>query len=139
MFQHKAPLWGFIKRRLLGRVNRCCATEAPMSSNSSQAPPNGTPGPFDGPQWPYLPRNTYVGRAVLMGTVVACAPAVNRLVIMVSNRYKKLRSPLNHILVNRAVAELLVMLGAAPTASPTPTASSCSAGTRVSWRASCSP
>lgn len=29
-----------------------------MSSNSSQAPPNGTPGPFDGPQWPYLPGPT---------------------------------------------------------------------------------
>ncbi|XP_015736197.1 pinopsin [Coturnix japonica] len=82
-----------------------------MSSNSSQAPPNGTPGPFDGPQWPYLaPQSTYVGVAVLMGTVVTCASVVNGLVIMVSIRYKKLRSPLNYILVNLAVADLLVTL-----------------------------
>uniref|UniRef100_A0A8C9LFF5 G-protein coupled receptors family 1 profile domain-containing protein n=1 Tax=Pavo cristatus TaxID=9049 RepID=A0A8C9LFF5_PAVCR len=82
-----------------------------MSSNSSQAPPNGTPGPFDGPQWPYqAPRSTYVGVAVLMGTVVACASVVNGLVIVVSIRYKKLRSPLNYILVNLAVADLLVTL-----------------------------
>ena len=82
-----------------------------MSSNSSQAPPNGTPGPFDGPQWPYqAPRSTYVGVAVLMGTVVACASVVNGLVIVVSICYKKLRSPLNYILVNLAVADLLVTL-----------------------------
>lgn len=82
-----------------------------MSSNSSQAPPSRTPGPFDGPQWPYqAPRSTYVGVAVLMGTVVACASVVNGLVIVVSIRYKKLRSPLNYILVNLAVADLLVTL-----------------------------
>ncbi|NP_990740.1 pinopsin [Gallus gallus] len=82
-----------------------------MSSNSSQAPPNGTPGPFDGPQWPYqAPQSTYVGVAVLMGTVVACASVVNGLVIVVSICYKKLRSPLNYILVNLAVADLLVTL-----------------------------
>ncbi|OXB64914.1 hypothetical protein ASZ78_009795 [Callipepla squamata] len=80
-------------------------------SNSSQAPPKGTPGPFDGPQWPYqAPRSTYVGVAVLMGTVVTCASVVNGLVIVVSIRYKKLRSPLNYILVNLALADLLVTL-----------------------------
>uniref|UniRef100_A0A8C3CNL8 G-protein coupled receptors family 1 profile domain-containing protein n=1 Tax=Cairina moschata TaxID=8855 RepID=A0A8C3CNL8_CAIMO len=83
-----------------------------MSSSSSQAPPsNGTPGPFDGPQWPHqAPRSMYTSVAVLMGVVVVCASVVNGLVIVVSIRYKKLRSPLNYILVNLALADLLVML-----------------------------
>ncbi|NXG42937.1 OPSP protein, partial [Psilopogon haemacephalus] len=82
------------------------------SSNSSQDPPNnGTPGPYDGPQWPHqAPRNMYLSVAVLMGFVVVAASVVNGLVIVVSIRYKKLRSPLNYILVNLAVADLLVTL-----------------------------
>ncbi|NXG25845.1 OPSP protein, partial [Grallaria varia] len=82
------------------------------SPSSSQEPPkNGTPGPFDGPQWPHqAPRAMYLSVAVLMGLVVVCASAVNSLVIVVSIRYKKLRSPLNYILVNLAVADLLVTL-----------------------------
>ncbi|KFZ62986.1 Pinopsin, partial [Antrostomus carolinensis] len=80
--------------------------------NSSQEPPhNGTPGPFDGPQWPHqAPRGTYLSVAVLMGFVVISASVVNGLVIVVSIRYKKLRSPLNYILVNLAMADLLVTL-----------------------------
>uniref|UniRef100_A0A8B9BRP5 G-protein coupled receptors family 1 profile domain-containing protein n=1 Tax=Anser brachyrhynchus TaxID=132585 RepID=A0A8B9BRP5_9AVES len=83
-----------------------------MSPSSSQAPPsNGTPGPFDGPQWPHqAPRSMYTSVAVLMGVVVVCASVVNGLVIVVSIRYKKLRSPLNYILVNLALADLLVTL-----------------------------
>ncbi|KAM9176812.1 pinopsin [Mergus octosetaceus] len=83
-----------------------------MSPSSSQAPPsNGTPGPFDGPQWPHqAPRSMYTSVAVLMGVVVVCASVVNGLVIVVSIRYKKLWSPLNYILVNLALADLLVTL-----------------------------
>lgn len=86
--------------------------EGPMSPSSSQAPPsNGTPGPFDGPQWPHqAPWSMYTSVAVLMGVVVVCASVVNGLVIVVSIRYKKLRSPLNYILVNLALADLLVTL-----------------------------
>lgn len=82
------------------------------SSNSTQEPPdNRTPGPFDGPQWPHqAPRGMYLSVAVLMGIVVLSASVVNGLVIVVSIRYKKLRSPLNYILVNLAVADLLVTL-----------------------------
>ncbi|NXG59167.1 OPSP protein, partial [Hemiprocne comata] len=82
------------------------------SSNTSQElPNNGTPGPFDGPQWPHqAPRGMYLSVAVLMGIVVVSASVVNGLVIVVSIRYKKLRSPLNYILVNLAVADLLVTL-----------------------------
>ncbi|XP_027516098.1 pinopsin isoform X2 [Corapipo altera] len=82
------------------------------SPDSSQEPPNnGTPGPFDGPQWPHqAPRAVYLSVAVLMGLVVVSASVVNGLVIVVSIRYKKLRSPLNYILVNLAVADLLVTL-----------------------------
>nr|AAZ79905.1 pinopsin [Uta stansburiana] len=70
---------------------------------------NATPGPFDGPQWPYLaPRSIYTSVAVLMGLVVVSAAFVNGLVIVVSIQYKKLRSPLNYILVNLAIADLLV-------------------------------
>uniref|UniRef100_A0A8C0H155 G-protein coupled receptors family 1 profile domain-containing protein n=1 Tax=Chelonoidis abingdonii TaxID=106734 RepID=A0A8C0H155_CHEAB len=79
-------------------------------SNTSQAPvQHGTPSAFDGPQWPHLaPRSIYTSVAVLMGIVVCSASFVNGLVIVVSIRYKKLRSPLNYILVNLAVADLLV-------------------------------
>ncbi|KFP61059.1 Pinopsin, partial [Cariama cristata] len=82
------------------------------SPNSSQEPPNNrTPGPFDGPQWPHqAPRGMYLSVAVLMGFIVVSASVVNGLVIVVSIRYKKLRSPLNYILVNLAVADLLVTL-----------------------------
>ncbi|NXL43063.1 OPSP protein, partial [Podilymbus podiceps] len=82
------------------------------SSNRSDEPPNnGTPGPFDGPQWPHqASRGIYLSVAVLMGIVVVSASVVNGLVIVVSIRYKKVRSPLNYILVNLAVADLLVTL-----------------------------
>lgn len=52
----------------------------------------------------------YLSVAVLMGFVVVAASVVNGLVIVVSIRYKKLQSPLNYILVNLAVADLLVTL-----------------------------
>ncbi|XP_072099053.1 pinopsin-like [Mobula birostris] len=70
---------------------------------------NGTIGAFDGPQWPYLaPKSTYMTVASLMGLVVSLASFVNGMVILVSIKYKKLRSPLNYILVNLAVANLMV-------------------------------
>ncbi|KAM4701992.1 pinopsin-like [Discoglossus pictus] len=70
-----------------------------------------TPGPYDGPLWPHIaPHSTYLSVAVLMGIVVILAFVVNGLVIMVTIRYKKLRSPLNYILVNLAVADLLVTI-----------------------------
>nr|BAM28747.1 pinopsin [Iguana iguana] len=76
---------------------------------AANEPNNGTPGPFEGPQWPYLAsRNIYTSLAVLMGLVVISAAIVNALVIAVSIQYKKLRSPLNYILVNLAIADLLV-------------------------------
>lgn len=69
------------------------------------------PGAFDGPQWPHLaPRTTYLGVAVMMGMVVVSAFFVNAIVIVVSLKYKKLRSPLNYILVNLAVADMLVTI-----------------------------
>ncbi|XP_072909218.1 pinopsin-like [Hemitrygon akajei] len=70
---------------------------------------NGTIGAFDGPQWPYLaPKSTYMAVASLMGLVVSLASFVNGMVILVSIKYKRLRSPLNYILVNLAVANLMV-------------------------------
>ncbi|XP_066448603.1 pinopsin-like [Eleutherodactylus coqui] len=70
-----------------------------------------TPGPFEGAQWPHLaPRSTYFIVAVLMGMVVVLAFFVNGMVIVVSLKYKKLRSPLNYILVNLAVADMLVTI-----------------------------
>ncbi|NXQ49591.1 OPSP protein, partial [Catharus fuscescens] len=82
------------------------------SCPSPMEPPNSsTPGPFDGPQWPHqAPRALYVAVAVLMALLVASASLLNGLVIVVSARHRRLRSPLNHILVNLAVANLLVTL-----------------------------
>ncbi|XP_060114803.1 pinopsin-like [Heteronotia binoei] len=81
-----------------------------QTANASQASlKNGTLGPFDGPQWPHLAsRSIYTSVAVLMGVVTFSASLVNGLVIVVSVRFKKLRSPLNYILVNLAAADLLV-------------------------------
>ncbi|XP_073471259.1 pinopsin-like [Aquarana catesbeiana] len=69
------------------------------------------PGPFEGPQWPHLaPRSAYLMVAVLMGFVVVLASFANCMVIVVTIKYKKLRSPLNYILVNLAIADLLVTI-----------------------------
>ncbi|XP_069473429.1 pinopsin-like [Ambystoma mexicanum] len=81
----------------------------PSPNTTTDWTDNGTPGPFDGPQWPHMaPRSVFTTIAVLMGLVVISASFVNGLVIVVSIRYKKLRSPLNYILVNLAVADLMV-------------------------------
>lgn len=56
----------------------------------------------------------YLPVAVLMGIAVVSVLVVNGFVIMVSIRYKKLQSPLNYILVNLAVADLLVTLCGSP-------------------------
>lgn len=96
-----------------GSPARALVLQLPMDPpNSPPEPPDtGTPGPFDGPQWPHqAPRGVYLSVAVLMGIVVISASVVNGSVIVVSIRYKKLRSPLNYILVNLAVADLLVTL-----------------------------
>ncbi|NXM91011.1 OPSP protein, partial [Oenanthe oenanthe] len=73
-------------------------------------PPNGsTPGPFDGPQWPHRgPRGLFVAAAALMALLVAAASLLNGLVVLVSLRHRRLRSPLNLILLNLALANLLV-------------------------------
>ncbi|OCT95042.1 pinopsin [Xenopus laevis] len=68
-------------------------------------------GPFDGPQWPHLaPRSTFFTVAAVMCMVVILAFFVNGMVIVVTLKYKKLRSPLNYILVNLAVANLMVTI-----------------------------
>ncbi|XP_015277145.1 PREDICTED: pinopsin-like [Gekko japonicus] len=81
-----------------------------QTANASRASlRNGTLGPFDGPQWPHqASRSVYTSVAVLMGAVTISASLANGLVIAVSVRFKKLRSPLNYILVNLATADLLV-------------------------------
>lgn len=105
----RQPLLLYKEALLLGKLTwpRCCCC-----MESTQEPPNSsTPGPFDGPQWPHqAPRAMYLAVAVLMGLVVASASVLNGLVIVVSIRHKRLRSPLNYILVNLAVANLLVTL-----------------------------
>ncbi|OCT92288.1 hypothetical protein XELAEV_18015344mg [Xenopus laevis] len=68
-------------------------------------------GPYDGPQWPHLaPRSTFMTVAAVMCMVVVLAFFVNGMVIVVTLKYKKLRSPLNYILVNLSIANLLVTI-----------------------------
>ncbi|XP_078404363.1 pinopsin-like [Cetorhinus maximus] len=70
---------------------------------------NITIGAFHGPQWPDVaPRSTYMAVAALMGNVVILATFMNGMVILVTVKYKRLRSPLNYILVNLAIADLMV-------------------------------
>ncbi|XP_036375687.1 opsin-1, short-wave-sensitive 1 [Megalops cyprinoides] len=59
--------------------------------------------PFEGPQYHLAPRWVFYLQAAFMGFVFFCGFPLNSLVLLVTIKYKKLRQPLNYILVNISV------------------------------------
>lgn len=64
------------------------------------------PGPFEGPNYHIAPRWVYHLTSTWMIFVVIASVFTNGLVLAATMRFKKLRHPLNWILVNLAVADL---------------------------------
>ncbi|XP_063101603.1 medium-wave-sensitive opsin 1 isoform X1 [Cavia porcellus] len=67
---------------------------------------NNTRGPFEGPNYHIAPRWVYHLTSAWMTIVVIASIFTNGLVLVATMRFKKLRHPLNWILVNLAVADL---------------------------------
>lgn len=63
-------------------------------------------GPFEGPNYHIAPRWVYHLTSAWMIFVVIASVFTNGLVLVATMRFKKLRHPLNWILVNLAVADL---------------------------------
>lgn len=63
-------------------------------------------GPFEGPNYHIAPRWVYHLTSAWMTIVVIASIFTNGLVLVATMRFKKLRHPLNWILVNLAVADL---------------------------------
>ncbi|XP_065594355.1 violet-sensitive opsin, partial [Cyrtonyx montezumae] len=62
---------------------------------------NGSvPGPWDGPQYHIAPPWAFYLQTAFMGAVFAVGTPLNAVVLWVTVRYKRLRQPLNYILVN---------------------------------------
>ncbi|XP_029007413.2 red-sensitive opsin-like [Betta splendens] len=71
---------------------------------------NNTRGPFEGPNYHIAPRWVYNLATVWMCFVVVASTFTNGLVLVATAKFKKLRHPLNWILVNLAVADLVETL-----------------------------
>ncbi|XP_027701609.1 long-wave-sensitive opsin 1 [Vombatus ursinus] len=67
---------------------------------------NNTRGPFEGPNYHIAPRWVYNLTSFWMVFVVIASIFTNGLVLVATMKFKKLRHPLNWILVNLAVADL---------------------------------
>ncbi|KAM4754369.1 LOW QUALITY PROTEIN: red-sensitive opsin-like [Cyanocitta cristata] len=67
---------------------------------------NNTRGPFEGPNYHIAPRWVYNLTSLWMIFVVVASVFTNGLVLVATAKFKKLRHPLNWILVNLAVADL---------------------------------
>ncbi|KAM4747461.1 short-wave-sensitive opsin 1 [Rhinophrynus dorsalis] len=67
-------------------------------------------GPWDGPQYHIAPKWAFYLQAVFMGVVFLFGTPLNVIVLVVTVKYKKLRQPLNYILVNISVAGFLICL-----------------------------
>lgn len=78
---------------------------------SGNAPPTPLPtsclaDPFEGPNYHIAPRWVYHLTSAWMIFVVIASVFTNGLVLVATMRFKKLRHPLNWILVNLAIADL---------------------------------
>ncbi|NXI87158.1 OPSUV protein, partial [Rhipidura dahli] len=57
-------------------------------------------GPWDGPQYHIAPMWAFYVQTIFMGVVFVVGTPLNAIVLIVTVKYKKLRQPLNYILVN---------------------------------------
>lgn len=60
--------------------------------------------PFEGPQYHLAPKWAFYLQAAFMGFVFFVGTPLNAVVLFVTMKYKKLRQPLNYILVNVSLA-----------------------------------
>lgn len=67
-------------------------------------------GPFEGPNYHIAPRWVYNLSSLWMVFVVIASTFTNGLVLVATAKFKKLRHPLNWILVNLALADILETL-----------------------------
>lgn len=67
-------------------------------------------GPFEGPNYHIAPRWVYHVATLWMFFVVIASTFTNGLVLVATAKFKKLRHPLNWILVNLAIADILETL-----------------------------
>lgn len=67
-------------------------------------------GPFEGPNYHIAPRWVYNLSTLWMLMVVVASTFTNGLVLVATAKFKKLRHPLNWILVNLAIADILETL-----------------------------
>ncbi|XP_012589926.1 PREDICTED: long-wave-sensitive opsin 1 [Condylura cristata] len=77
-----------------------------LGSASTYAHSNATRGPFEGPNYHIAPRWVYHLTSTWMVFVVIASVCTNGLVLAATARFRRLRCPLNWILVNLAVADL---------------------------------
>lgn len=66
--------------------------------------------PFEGPQYYLAPAWAFHLQAAFMGFVFLAGTPLNFVVLLVTVKYKKLRQPLNYILVNISVAGFIFEL-----------------------------
>ncbi|KAE8616897.1 hypothetical protein XENTR_v10008921 [Xenopus tropicalis] len=66
--------------------------------------------PWDGPQYHIAPKWAFTLQALFMGAVFLFGAPLNLIVLVVTMKYKKLRQPLNYILVNIAVGGFLMCI-----------------------------
>ncbi|NXD46527.1 OPSUV protein, partial [Copsychus sechellarum] len=64
-------------------------------------------GPWDGPQYHIAPMWAFYLQTIFMGLVLVAGTPLNAIVLIVTVKYKKLRQPLNYILVNISVSGLM--------------------------------
>ncbi|XP_056133796.1 LOW QUALITY PROTEIN: opsin-1, short-wave-sensitive 1 [Lampris incognitus] len=67
-------------------------------------------GPFEGPQYYLAPTWAFYLQAAFMGFVLLAGTPLNFIVLLVTAKYKKLRQPLNYILVNISVAGFIFVV-----------------------------
>lgn len=64
-------------------------------------------GPWDGPQYHIAPVWAFYFQTLFMGFVFFAGTPLNAIILIVTVKYKKLRQPLNYILVNISFAGFL--------------------------------
>nr|BAD97422.1 P560 red-green cone opsin [Cebus capucinus] len=93
-------------QRLAGRHPQDNYEDSTQSSIFTYTNSNSTRGPFEGPNYHIAPRWVYHLTSVWMVFVVFASVFTNGLVLAATMKFKKLRHPLNWILVNLAIADL---------------------------------
>ncbi|XP_066561282.1 ultraviolet-sensitive opsin-like [Amia ocellicauda] len=67
-------------------------------------------GPFEGPQYHIAPTWAFYFQTAFMGCVFVIGAPLNAVVLVVTIKYKKLRQPLNYILVNISAAGFVAVM-----------------------------